>query len=284
MDLRLPLLIRFHLLVYRAAVLLERGLRELLDVVAWSSTPPEERDAVVSALFARQPTYRRGGIDFERGLFAWEREGLGRPEWPVRGRVLVGGAGGGREMVALASRGYAVRGLEPVPILAAACAEECAGLPDASCLQGSYADLLEALRTGSGPLAALAAEPPFDAVLLGWGSLAHVTDPGVAEGVFEATRRLAPSGPVFTCFYMAEEGRVRQAGDRLLRILAALGAPGHRPRGGYFRPNAGFLMTCKPEEVVSLAERHGYRVAAMSVALPQPWAMLVPEGGPGPFK
>lgn len=281
---RLPLLIRLHLLVYRAAFQLERGLRELLDVVAWSSTPPEQRDAVVSALFARQPTYRRGGIDFERGLFTWEREGLGRPEWPERGRVLVGGAGGGRELVALASRGYAVRGFDPVPSLAAACAKECADLPDASCLQGSYADLLEALRTGSGPLAALAAEPPFDAVLLGWGSLAHVTDPACAEALLGATRRLAPSGPVFTSFYIAEEGRVRRAGDRLLRIFAALGAPGHRPRGGYFRPNAGFLMTCKPEEVVSLAERHGYRVAAISVALPQPWAMLVPEGGPGPAR
>jgi hypothetical protein len=274
---RLPLLIRLHLLLYRAAFQLERGLRELLDVVAWSSTPPERRDAVVSALFARQPTYRRGGVDFERGLFTWEREGLGRPEWPERGRVLIGGAGGGRELVALASRGYAVRGFEPVPSLAAACVKECAALPDASCLQGSYADLLEALRTGSGPLAALAAEPPFDAVLLGWGSLAHVTDQACAEALLGATRRLAPSGPVFTSFYLAEESRVRQAGDRLLRIFAALGAPGHRPRGGYFRPAAGFLMTCKPEEVVSLAERHAYRVAAMSVALPQPWAMLVPE-------
>ena len=281
---RLPLLIRLHLLAYRAALLLERGLRELLDVVAWSWTPPEQRDAVVSALFARQPTYRRGGIDFERGLFPWEREGLGRPEWPERGRVLVGGAGGGRELVALASRGYAVRGFDPVPSLAAACAKECADLPDASCLQGSYADLLEALRTGSGPLAALAAEPPFDAVLLGWGSLAHVTDPACAEAVLGATRRLAPNGPVFTCFYMAEEGRLRLVGDRLARLFAALGAPGRRPRGGYFRPTAGFLMTCTPEEVVSLAERHGYRVAVMSVALPQPWALLVPADGPGPAR
>lgn len=78
--------------------------------------------------------------------------------------------------------------------------------------------------------------------------------------------------------------RLRQAGDRLARLFAALGAPGRRPPGGYFRPTAGFLMTCKPEEVVSLAERHGYRVAVMSVALPQAWALLVPEGGPGPAR
>jgi hypothetical protein len=282
---RLPLAIRLHLGALRAALLLERLARELLDAVAWSWTPPARRDEVTSAIYARQPTYVRGGEAFERGLFAWEREALARPEWPRSGRVLLGGAGGGRELLALAARGYVVRAFEPLPRFAEACAKECRTAPGSSCLAGSYADLVEAARDGRGPLSALVAEAPFDAVLLGWGSLAHVTEPGRVDEVLAAARALAPNGPIFTSYYTrdgvgAPPGRMGRLGRALERLFAAAGAPGRRPDGAVFHPSAGFVRTSTAEEVTALAARHGCEVAAITTSGPQPWALLVPTSAP----
>jgi hypothetical protein len=281
MDLRLPFLIRFHLGVHRLAVQFEKVTREFLNAVAWSWTPPSRRDAVTCAVYARLRTYLRGGEVFQRGLLSWERDAFARPEWPNRGRILVGGAGGGRELLALAAQGHVVRAFEPVPLFAAACAKECLLVKEASCVEGSYADLVEAVHTRAGPLAALASGPPFDAVVLGWASLSHVTEPALVGAVLEATRRLSPHGPVFTSFYLKETsdapgGRTRRLGQVLDRIFAALGAPGRRPDSGAFHPTGGFLMTYTAEEFTSLAGRHGYRVAAITSIGPQPWALLVP--------
>lgn len=278
---RLPYLIRLHLGAHRATLLLERLTREILDAVAWSWTRPARRDQVTSAIYARQPAYLRGGEAFERGLFDWERQALARPEWPRSGRLLLGGAGGGRELLALAARGYVVRAFEPIPSFAEACARECRLTPGASCRAGSYADLVEAVREGRGPLAALLAEAPFDAVLLGWGSLAHVTEPGRVDEVLAAARALAPRGPVFTSFYTGDAvgtapGRVRWLGRALGRLFAALGAPGRRPDGAVFHPNAGFVLTSTAEGMTALAARHGYEVGAITTSGTQPWALLVP--------
>jgi hypothetical protein len=278
---RLPFVIRLLLGAHRATLLLERLTRELLDAVAWAWTRPAHRDEVTRAIYARQPTYLRGGEAFGRGLFAWEREALARPEWPRSGRLLLGGAGGGRELVALAAQGYVVRAFEPLASFAEACAKECRLTPDARCLAGSYADLVEAVRAGRGPLSGLVAEAPFDAVLLGWGSLAHVTEPGGVDEVLKAARALAPHGPIFTSFYTGEgvgaaRGRWRWLGRALGRLFAALGAPGRRPDGAAFHPSAGFVLTSTAEEVTALAARHGCEVAAMASSGTQPWALLVP--------
>ena len=45
------------------------------------------------------------------GLWLWEREAL-RRFFPPTGRILVGAAGSGREMIALHRAGYAVQGFE----------------------------------------------------------------------------------------------------------------------------------------------------------------------------
>jgi hypothetical protein len=73
-------------------------------VIAW--TRPDDRTRLTSALFDRQRTYLPGGNTFAHGLFYWEREMLVSP-FPQQGRLLVGGAGGGREATVFADRGYA---------------------------------------------------------------------------------------------------------------------------------------------------------------------------------
>lgn len=270
---------------HRIAAALERTAREMLAEIAWAWTRPGRRDAVTSALYARQPTYLRGGRNFEGGLFRWEEEALALPTWPRSGRILLAGAGGGRELRVLSLRGYGVSAFEPVPAYAEGCARECASFPRSRCTQGSYADLVDAVRGGTGPLAGLVDGRPFDGVLLGWGSLAHVTDPALAGAILDAARELAPEAPLFTSFYTAET--VNLPGPRLARtargvgrLFALLGAPGRRPPGGMFLPWGGFVQTTSAEAFAEWAARHGYRVATLSTALPQPWAMLVPAVTP----
>jgi len=271
----LPLPLRLLLALHRGTLALERVARELLHAGAWAVVPPSGRDAVTRALYARLETYRPGGATFERGLFAYEALALSLPAWPRGGKVLVGGAGGGRETKVLLARGHAVRAFEPVAVLAEACAAVCrAG--DGACLRGDYADLVAAARGEGGPLAAFAAEAPYDAVYLGWGSLAHVTEPALVDAVFEAARRLAPAGPVFTNYYVpAPGGRGPRLGARLDRLFRLLGAPGRRPAGGTFHPQGAFVLTYTREALAAVAARHGYAVAAGDREAPG-WLLFVP--------
>ena len=82
------------------------------------------RDAVNALVFSAEDTYAPGGPTFTRGLFAWEREALAHPAFPRGGRLLLGGAGGGRELVALAAMGYTVDAFEPAGALLAALAAQ----------------------------------------------------------------------------------------------------------------------------------------------------------------
>src|SRR5689334_5830463 len=60
------------------------------------------------------PRYRPGSSAFRADLFPFEEAALERffPEPPAE--ILIGGAGGGREALALAERGYAVVAFDPV--------------------------------------------------------------------------------------------------------------------------------------------------------------------------
>jgi hypothetical protein len=265
------------LALHRAALRLERLTRELLSAVAWACTRPARRDAITRAVFLSQPTYLPGGSTFERGLFPYEEGALARPEFPRSGRILLGGAGGGRELRALVERGYAVRAFEPAGRLAEACAEVARVRGDALCLQGSYQDLVHAARHRAGPLAGLLAGAPYDAVILGWGSLSNVTEAAEVEDVLKAARQLAPAGPLLTNFYPpgASPGRAERLGAHLARGLARLGAPGSRPPGGHFHPRGGFIVTYTREELLRIAARHGYRAAASSAGSPA-WVLLLP--------
>jgi hypothetical protein len=276
----LPPWLRALLTLHRLTFRLERVAREILSAVAWACTAPARRDDVTGAIYLAQPGYLPGGSIFERGLFGYEKEALARPEFPRAGRILLGGAGAGRELRVLAERGYSVRAFEPVPELAAACAELCRARGDTACVRASYADLVLAARDGAGPLAAFAAEGPYDAVILGWGSLSNVTEPALVDAIFGAARSLAPGGPVFTNFYpraVGPPGRAARLGALLAKVLARLGAPGSRPPGGAFHPLGGFMIAYTCDDLVRIAARHGYRLAAAETESPA-WVLLVPVG------
>src|SRR5690606_9978650 len=97
---------------------------------------------LTSKIFDRQRTYVPGGNTFARGLFGWELELLA-PPFPARGRILIGGAGGGREAIALIERGYQVVAFDQAAELVRAGAPtvKAAG---GTLLHASYADVVRA--------------------------------------------------------------------------------------------------------------------------------------------
>ncbi|HEU4566110.1 MAG TPA: class I SAM-dependent methyltransferase [Gemmatimonadaceae bacterium] len=278
----LPLWMRALLALERAARTFAAGITIARDELLLACVRPERRAAIAKSLLSRQLTYVPGGTLYELGLFDWERELLARAEVPRGGRVLVGGAGGGRELRRLREMGYEVVGFEPVAALARRAAESLAGDPGARVLRGSYADLVRAAAGEGGPLAELRELPPADLVLIGWGSIAHVREEADRLALLRAARVLAPRAPValgFDDYGPPDPPGSRRAAwrARLRRLLAALGAPSRARDDERFLHWAGFLRGMTPEELARLAREAGYDLAW--VASDPGRALLLPAPG-----
>ena len=257
----------------RALLALDRGASTLARLVstardeamlAW--IPPERRARINDLLYATQRTYAPGGNAFEQGLFEWERTALAHPRFPRGGRVLVGGAGGGREMAALRALGYGVVGFDPCePLVQSGRALLDEG-GSASLVTASYADLVRAARGDSTALAPLLARGPFDAVVLGWGSFSYLSSTDEAVELLRALRRLAPAAPVLLSF-LRPTGAADAAPGRfqsmLRRIFARLGAPARVGAGDAFAPWSGFYRAVAMGDVGTMAARAGYEIAIL---------------------
>ena len=157
--------------------------------------------------YGKTDSYKPGSSEFRRGLFDWEEDAVNRYFPPAPARVLVGGAGGGREAFALIDKGYSVVAFDPaeplVRAMAAAATDE-----RLRAYRGSYASLPmltrvaspEGLRdTDSNEQIDLRAEPSFDAAIAGWTSFSHLRND--RERV-ETLQKLAAvtSGPILLSY------------------------------------------------------------------------------------
>lgn len=286
MSYRAPRWVRALLAWDRVAIRANNIRESILDEALLAWIRPEDRAALTATVYADQAAYLPGGLRFQGGLFTWERRALDSPLFPRAGRVLLGAAGAGRELQALLDRGFSVVAFDPcVPFVHAARA--LASADKATVVEASYADLVRAASGRGGPLGFLGAAPPFDAILLGWGSFSHVMPSSARLDLLLALRSLGGEAPVLLSFALEPEpgsappgkGRVRGA---LQRLFAALGAPGVSERGDHFLPSGGFFSFLSQDELLSLAFRAGYEVALFE-DLPYPHAVLVPlPTGPGP--
>ncbi len=268
----------------RATHLIDRAyvaLGALRDELALAYVPAETWTAVVRQRYAGQvdlycdPTYRANR------LWPWEESAVLAffPRPPAR--VLVGGAGAGREMIALAERGYAVAGFDPSPPLFGALGEHLrqAGLEAPIALAG-YEDLIRALgepgaAAPHGVPAGFWQEGGFEAVLLGFGSFSYVVEPAARLGLLQGLARLCPGGPVLMSFEEQEETRGRLA--RCVRLVRAVlrHAPGSRALDAGDRlGGCGFEHAFTAGEIEALASAAGYRVGRFA-SRPYPHAVLL---------
>ena len=275
---RLPLWIRLVLAVDRAASATARAASMLRDELLLAWVRPTHRARITDALYAIQDAYAPGGRTFEQGFFEWEAQALEHPSVPRRGRVLVGGAGGGREMAAFRARGYDIVGFDPCEPLVRGAQQRFAADPGVTIVCGSYADLGRTADANRHPLADALAGPPIDLVVLGWGSFSYVATESEAVELMRTIRSLAPTAPVLLSFLRPTLGAPAIAGARarLRRLFARLGAPGRPGTGDAFSPWAGFYRAVAMEEIRTLAGAAGYDVALLR----EDWyahALLVPD-------
>ena len=181
-------------------------------------------------------------------LHEWELEWL-KLAPPPPARVLVGGAGYGRECAALAARGYRVVAYEPSAEAAEACADH------APCVVGTHEDLTLAVERGAGPLAAMIDDEPFDVVWLGWGSLSHVLGRADRRRTLLASARLS-RGPVFASAWVSDMPRVSTTRVRWFlagaRIGAALGGEA-RDFSLTYGPQSGWAVVIQRAELEECA-------------------------------
>jgi hypothetical protein len=280
---RAPHWVRAVVAFDRAAGRLENVRAGLRDEALLAWIPEGDRAAVTASIYSGVPTYLPGGNRFDSGLFAWEDRVLAHPAFPRSGRVLLGAAGAGRELVALVQRGFEVVAFDPCEPYARA-AQGVASSEKAIVVHASYGDLVDLAAGRGGPLASAVGGKHFDAVILGWGSLSHVLPSSARVELFRALRKLAPGAPVLASFGLLAgggvpppgKGRVRQT---LRRAFAALGARGVAEDGDHFFSHIGFFAYLSNEEVGSLAAEGGYEIALLEEA-PYAHVLLKPSGLP----
>ncbi len=200
--------------------------------------------------------------------------------FPSSGRILLGAAGGGREIAGLAARGYDVLAFEPNPVLVEGAVATARGAPNTHVVRASYADLVSAATSGQGPLANPIKGVRFDGVILGWGSLTHVVQPDARVATLKAIRSIAPSAPVLASFYLrrpdpATPGRSERAKLLIRRVFKGLGAKRYPAQGLSYQRTGGFVYCFLKEEIVELAAACGYRVYLLTDR-EFPHALLVP--------
>lgn len=242
------------------------------EELALALLPEGKRSDVTRDIYARSPRYLAGGGTFEQGLFEWEIAAISASPFPSSGRILLGGAGGGRELKALIGRGYEVVAFEPSEALAQG-AMLVAAPGRAVVVIADYGDLVRAIERHSGPLMPQLSDMSFDGVILGWGSLSHVLGADERSALFRALRTLAPTAPVLLS-YLAATAPVRGRRLRVRKALARLTSNDLKAEAR-FLPWAGFFHTLSQPELERLASETGYGVV-WNRPSPYSHALLIP--------
>ncbi|MBN2495837.1 MAG: class I SAM-dependent methyltransferase [Deltaproteobacteria bacterium] len=209
----------------------------------------------------------RGDYSAE-GLFDWERSWLESDLCPPPARVLIGGAGTGRELVHLARAGYELVAFDPAPAFVRKAAQRLQTPACLTFLEGGYEALAQPDTRGQLRFAqSIRAHAPYDGVLLGWGSLTHVAGEEQRRRLLIALRALCPRGPILASVWMRGDdteihrSRAFRLGWEIGRRLHP-GAPARtRPHpGDHVISRAGFGHYFTRAEIHALAEATGHRL------------------------
>ena len=228
----------------------------------------DDLNAVDAAFYGSQGLYR-GDAHNRRGLFDWEEQALAA-HFPPRGSLLVVGAGGGRELLALTRRGYAVDAFECNPELVEVARTF---LPREGC------DAVVRLLPRD---AAPAEGGPYDAAMAGWSVYMLIAGRRRRIAFLRGIRpRLRVGAPLLLSFF------TRGGDARRFRILRAVGGALRRLRGDEpvelgddLSPN--FVHRFTADEVEGELAEGGFRLAHFEPQMPglfgSGWAVGIAEG------
>jgi SAM-dependent methyltransferase len=182
---------------------------------------------------------------FRTRLFNWEAELVDRVFPKPPSRILVGGAGGGREAFELVARGYEVTAFEPSEVLARSMAEKAKErAAPVDVLLGRYEDLPRLRDFASRQPVDLTARPHYAAALLGWSSFSHIRR---REGRIATLQRFAAvtDGPVIASFFL----RPPSTRPRVHPLARLSIARGWRSEGDSFTPHIGYFHLSSADEL-----------------------------------
>ena len=233
----------------RASMLVDRALArydQLRSLLITSVASDELLDAYNDLAYGATRVYDASAPQFRTRLFNWEADLVERVFPKAPGRVLVGGAGGGREAFELVARGYEVTAFEPSPALAESMARRASDTSvPVEVLLGRYQDLPNLWRVHTRERVDLGKGPRYKAAMLGWSSYSHIRH---RDDRVLALRQCAAltDGPVVASFFLRpatapSEHWVR----RLVRRLKL------RSEGDRFTPHIGFFHTTTAEELAA---------------------------------
>jgi SAM-dependent methyltransferase len=146
------------------------------------------------------------------GLFDWEQAAIAT-HFPEGGRIVVTGAGAGREVLALLEAGYDAVGFDPNRELVEAGQRLLA--------ERGHPDRLHVIARDQFP----DASGGWDGVVVGWGSYTHLSSRARRVDFLQAARRrLQPGAPLLLSGFLREPGdwyheRVFRMANRLRRVL-----------------------------------------------------------------
>ena len=233
------------------------------DELLFALTADADRAEINARVNAVDPLFPPSSEWFRAGLTPWEASAIDEAALRSGATVLVGGAGAGREIVALSARGYRVLGFDPNEALVRlgdALVRDAGGR---ACV-GEYADVIEFAERNTGRLAGLLQGTHIDCVFMSWGSLSYV--PGDQRvRLFRAWRTLAPHAPLITSFPTFPPAPAWQAhgvrGRPFLGRLLWAHARGRWPDPGErFYPRVGFSTHVDSDVLADLAAESGYGV------------------------
>lgn len=243
-----------------------------LAVVALASEATLDRFNATA--YGAAERYDPGSDGYVSSLYPWEEQTIGRYFPPPPARILVGGAGAGREPFALAERGYDVVAFEPVARLAETMAKRAAATVAAvTSYQGGYLELPRLNPVGGGDAETLASG--FDAAVIGWGSISHLYTDRARVRALESMAALT-NGPILVSFIAVRDEGPPPA-SRVREWL--VGRRGRHP-ADRFSMSMGFHHPVNEEEVRDLAASADLEVAALdfSKTALAPHAVLVRKG------
>jgi SAM-dependent methyltransferase len=229
------------------------------------------------AVYGSHGEYVSGSVNFRDELFPWETQAIRDYFPPPPARVLIGGAGGGREAFALARMGYEVVAFEPSKGLVRSMADNISEGLRVDVYRSAY-ELLPILldpRVDT-PTASLKRMKPFDAAILGWGSFTHIRTP---ERRLQALASFGEvtNGPILMSF-LSRVGHIQRLPQILSRVSPI---PMCYDRGDEFRLQMGYIHFFNRGELLELADRAELRVECYYDGLVHSaHAILVPSGSP----
>ena len=237
--------------LYRSA---DRARSELVAALA----SDEVLDRFNDIAYAGSRSYRPDTSSFRAYLFPWEEEAIQRffPKPPAH--VLVGGAGGGREALALVERGYRVTAFEPSAGLVDAFAARAQHLEGLAVYRARYEDLPHLDGVAGRDGSELTALPAIDAAFAGWGSFSHLRTHELRVATLESFARATP-GPIVVSFLGLYDDE-RAPASFLGRLRRALPRRQGRGPADLFSVYIGFYHRTSEEEIEDLAAAAGLEI------------------------